>query len=109
VPVVFIEIEVGDPSDFFQEPLLRVKHEEGRFVILLTRCTAVAPALAAIALALAKGARPVELHFGWSDESPLRTNLQFLLFGEGNVPWLVRDLLRRAEPNEAARPRVVIG
>ncbi|WP_437201136.1 amino acid transporter [Planctomicrobium sp. SH664] len=109
VPVVFVEIEVGDPSDFFQEPCLTIRQEEGRFVIHVTRCTAVAPALAAIALNLSQGARPVELHFGWSDESPLRTNLQFLLFGEGNVPWIVRDMLRRAEPDEAIRPRVIIG
>lgn len=109
VPVVFVEVKLGDPSDFFQEPRLRIVPEEGRYVIKVERCTAVAPALAAIALTLSTGTKPVELHFGWSDESPMRVNLDFLLFGEGNVPWLVRDLVKRAEPDESKRPRVVIG
>ena len=36
-------------------------------------------------------------------------NLGFLIFGEGNVPWLVRGLIRRAQPDPAKQPRVVIG
>ncbi|WP_437229224.1 amino acid transporter [Planctomicrobium sp. SH661] len=109
MPVVFVEVRLGDTSDFYQSPRLNIYSEEGRFVIQVSRCTATAPALAAIALALSHPSRPIELHFGWSNESPMRTNLDFLLFGEGNVPWLVHDLLRHAEPNEAKRPRVIIG
>lgn len=109
MPVVFVEVRLGDTSDFFQAPRLKIYSEEGRFIIQVTRCTATAPALAAIALALTHSSRPIEIHFGWSNESPMRTNLDFLLFGQGNVPWLVHDLLRRAEPEEAKRPRVIIG
>jgi len=109
MPVVFIEVRLGDTSEFFQSPRLNIYSEQGRFIIQLSRCTATAPALAAIALALSKAPHPIELHFGWSNESPMRTNLDFLLFGEGNVPWLVHDLLRRAEPDESKRPRVIIG
>jgi len=108
-PVVFVEVRLGDTSEFFQSPRLNIYSEEGRFIIQVSRCTATAPALAAIALSLSHGSRPIELHFGWSNESPMRTNLDFLLFGEGNVPWLVHDLLRRAEPDESRRPRVIIG
>jgi len=109
LPVVFVEVSLGDPSDFFQMPRLSIHPEKGRVVIRVDRCTATAPALAAIALALSQSSKPIELHFGWSDESPLRTNLNFLLFGEGNIPWLVRDLIRRAEPDDARRPRIIIG
>ena len=56
-----------------------------------------------------KSGRPPELHFGWSEDSPLSANLRFVLFGEGNIPWLVRELIRLAEPDPAKRPRVVIG
>ena len=52
---------------------------------------------------------PPEIHFGWSDQSPLAATLKFLFFGEGNIPFLVHDLLRRHEPDYAKRPRVVIG
>jgi hypothetical protein len=36
-------------------------------------------------------------------------NIGFILFGEGNVPWLVRELILKAEPDSAKRPRVIIG
>jgi hypothetical protein len=31
-----------------------------------------------------------------------------LLFGEGNVPWMVRELIHRAEPDPEKRPKVMI-
>jgi hypothetical protein len=108
-PLVFIEAEVGDASEFYQSPLMEIVHTEERFVVRVTRCASVAHVIAVIALTMAQTGRPPELHFGWSDESPLRTNLRFLLFGEGNVPWIVRQLLLAAEPDRAKRPRVFIG
>ena len=89
--------------------MLDIRHEGGRYVIKVSRCTSIAPALAAMALALNGTTKPVELHFGWSDESPLKMNVGFLLFGEGNIPLLVRELLRDARPDETLRPRVIIG
>jgi hypothetical protein len=110
IPIVFVEVFLGDTSDFFQEPLLEIMQDKGRFIINVKQCTAIAPALASICLNLsAVSTIPVEIHFGWSEENPLSTNLRFVLFGEGNIPWLVYDLLRRAEPSEERRPRVVIG
>lgn len=109
VPVVFVEVNLGDPSDFYQSPRIKIHSEKGIFIIKVDRCTATAPALAAITIALSHPGNPIELHFGWSDESPMRTNLGFLLFGEGNIPWLVRDLIRRIEPDEKMRPRIIIG
>jgi hypothetical protein len=108
-PLVFIEAEVGDASEFYQSPLMEIVHTEERFVVRVTRCASVAHVIAVIALTMAQTGRPPELHFGWSDESPMRTNLRFLLFGEGNVPWIVRQLLLAAEPDRARRPRVFIG
>ena len=58
---------------------------------------------------MAKVGRPPEFHFGWSNESPLAANLNFLLFGEGNIPWMVRALVQNAEPNPDKRPQVIIG
>jgi hypothetical protein len=108
-PIVFIEATLGDPSEFEQSPLIEVTQTEGRFVVRVTRCVSIAHALATIALELSKTGKPPELHFGWSAESPLIVNLSFVLFGEGNVPWLVRELLLKAEPNESRRPRVIVG
>jgi hypothetical protein len=109
VPVVFVEATVGDPSEFHHHPMIEVTEEEGRFVLRLTRSASIAHAIANVALELSKTGKPPEIHFGWSDESPLVANLGFVLFGEGNVPWLVRELIQRAEPDPAKRPRVIIG
>jgi hypothetical protein len=109
VPIIFIEAEVGDPSDFLQQPLMKIDRDDGREVIRVSRCASVAHVLAAIALEFRHIGRPPELIFGWSEESPLAANLSFLLMGRGNVPWMVHDLIRRAEPDTVKRPRVLIG
>ena len=109
VPVVFLEAELSDASAFYQRPLLDVIQEEGRYIIRIRRCASIAHVIAIAALELSKVGKPPEIHFGWSDESPIEANLSFLLFGQGNVPWMVRDLIRKAEPNPERQPRVIIG
>lgn len=109
VPMIFIEATLGDPSDFYQVPLMRITREEGVEVIYVTGCVSVAHVIAAIGLEMSRVGRPAELHFGWSNERPLAANLNFLLFGEGNIPWMVRELIRRACPDKDRQPLTVIG
>lgn len=108
-PIVFIEAQLGDASDFVQKPVMEVLEQDGRFILRVEKCASVSHVIAVIALELSKVGNPPEVHFGWSDESPLRTNLDFLLFGEGNIPWMVRELVKDAEPDSSRQPRVVIG
>ena len=100
---------MGDTSEVVQQPVIEVLQDEGRFVVRIEKCVSIAHAIATVALELAKSGKPPELHFGWSDRSPLSTSINFVLFGEGNVPWMVRELIRRAEPDPQRRPRVIIG
>jgi hypothetical protein len=109
VPIIFIEAEVGDPSDFQQHPLMQIVKEDGREIIRVTQCASIAHVLAAIALEFREIGRPPEIHFGWSEETPLASNLNFLLWGQGNIPWLVHALIRNAEPDPQRQPRVVVG
>ncbi len=109
VPIVFVEATVGDPSEFAHNPMIEVTEKDERFLLKLTRCVSVAHAVATVALELSKTGKPPEIHFGWSGESPLAANLGFLLFGEGNVPWLVRELILKAESDPKKQPRVIIG
>jgi hypothetical protein len=109
VPIVFLEASLGDPSEFYQLPLLEVRQEFGRFALRITRCVSIPHAVAAVALELSKVGTPPEIHFGWSDESPFAANLNFVLFGQGNIPWMVRELVRKAEPNPERRPHIIIG
>jgi len=109
VPIVYIEAELGDPSEFQQSPLMEIHQEEGRFVIGVKRCVSIAHVIATIALELSRVGRPPEIHFGWSDESPLTASASFLLFGQGNVPWMVRELICKAQPDPERQPQVIIG
>ena len=106
--IVFVEVDVADASDFVNEPVMDVRQEEGRFVIKIEGAASIAHTLAAVALEMAKVGRPPEIHFGWTDESAVSGMLGFLLFGEGNVPWMVRELIHRAEPDPAKRPLILI-
>ena len=108
-PLVFLEAQLGDASDFYQRPQVRVLREEGRFLVRISRCVSIPHVLAAAALELSRDTRPPELHFGWSNESPVTANLSFLLFGTGNIPWMVHHLLRKAEPRPERRPPVIVG
>ena len=71
--------------------------------------SSTAHAIATLALECSRAGTPPEIHFGWSDENPLAAAIGFFLFGEGNVPWRVRELIRKAEPDPARQPEVFIG
>jgi hypothetical protein len=109
IPLVFIEAERGDVSEFLQSPVMEITEVEGMFTLKITNCVSIAHVIAAAALELSKVGKPPEIHFGWSDETPLAANLKFVIFGEGNVPWMVRELIRKAEPDPARQPKVIIG
>jgi hypothetical protein len=106
--IVFVEVELADASEFVNEPELRVTREGERFVLKVAGAASIANTLAAVALELGKIGRPREVHFGWTEDTPIGGTLGFLVFGEGNVPWLVRDLIRRAEPEESRRPSIIV-
>jgi len=106
--VVFVEVELSDASDFVPEPVIEVHQEQGRYILRITEAASISHTLAALALEMAKVGRPPEIHFGWTDQTPWSGTLGFLLFGEGNVPWMVRELVRRAEPDPARRPLIIL-
>ena len=108
VPVMFVQAELADPSDFHHKPKVRVGRENGRVVIHITRCCSIPHAVAAAALEIASEGGVPEVHFGWSEENPVTANLHFVLFGSGNVPWMVYTLIRRADVPEERKPRVVV-
>ena len=84
MPIIFIEAVLGDPSNFYQNPLMQIEREGELEVIRVSRCVSVSHVLASICLELCRdGGEPPEIIFGWSNEPPLAANLNFLLLGEG--------------------------
>ena len=125
--IVFVEVTIGDASDFFQSLLIEVVREdtnpltpnpsppEGRgetgyrFTIKVTNCVSVAHALAAVAMEMSRHSKPPLLIFGWPEQNMLSASWSYLAFGEGNIPWKVRELICHAEKDPAKRPRVIVG
>ena len=58
---------------------------------------------------MSRESKPPALHFGWSEIGLLEASWSFWAFGEGHVPWKVRELIQNEEPDPQKRPRVVIG
>jgi hypothetical protein len=142
-PVILIEVELGDPSEFVQRPVNSIVDDlelsrsaddsndspttlgpegtPGRVgekaltsdrrattVIQAVGCVSVAHVIAAAAIELARTYGPVEAHFGWSSEAPIAANLNFNFFGQGNVPWMVRDLIGKSGVTDDRAPRIVV-
>lgn len=109
-PPVFIEANLGDPSNFYQKPLMRIDRQDGLEVIELSHCVSISHVLAALCLELCReNDHPPEIIFGWSQENPLAANLNFLLLGEGNIPWMVQSLVRKSATHLTHQPRIRIG
>lgn len=109
VPILFVQVEMGDPSDYHFKPLLTMTQVDGHEVIRISRATSIPHALAAVALACHDVGRPPEMYFTWPEGSTLAAMLNFVLLGRGNIPAQVREILRKAEPDATKRPRVVVG
>jgi hypothetical protein len=107
--VVFLEVNLGDPSDFYQNLEVAVTQEDRRFIITLNGCVSIAHAVASAALEMSRSSIPPGVHFGWPEHDLLSASWGYLAFGEGNIPWKVRELIHNAEPDPAKRPRVIVG
>ncbi len=108
-PVLFLEVTVRDASDF--AGMVKVDGEQiGTFRVLKVEASSVPNAIAAVLLAIRErtGKRP-HAYFGWTEGNPLTFLARFVLFGEGDIAPVTREVLRQSEPDPGQRPAVHIG
>ncbi|MFI2213284.1 amino acid transporter [Streptomyces sp. NPDC020141] len=108
-PVLFLEVFVRDSSDFTAD--LRVRGDEKYGVRRLRVEGATVPnTIAAVLMRIRdRTGRVPHAYFTWTEGAPFGHLLSFLVFGEGETAPVTREVLRRAEPDPARRPRIHVG
>jgi hypothetical protein len=106
VPLLFLEVDVPDSSEFERELDVRGEDRHGYRILRLTS-TSVPNAIAALLLHLrdTTGVRP-HVYFEWTEGNPIHNFLRFLFFGAGEVAIVTHEVLREAEPDPQRRPFV---
>ncbi|MFI6283898.1 amino acid transporter [Streptomyces sp. NPDC051018] len=108
-PVLFLEVFVKDSSDFTTDLIVRGDEKYG-VRRLRVDGTTVANTIAAVLVRLRDRTGEIpHAYFTWTEGHPVGQLLRFLVFGEGEVAPVTREVLRRAEPDPARRPRVHVG
>jgi hypothetical protein len=105
-PPLLLEVFVRDSSDFTADVTVRGVERDG-VRLLQAQGPTVPNTIAAILLALLDRTGEVpHVYFSWTEGGPINHLIRFLVFGDGEVAPVTREVLRRAEPTPERRPRV---
>ncbi|HEX6708743.1 MAG TPA: amino acid permease [Rubrobacter sp.] len=109
VPVLFLEIDVEDPSEF--EDVLDLRGVNvGGHKVLRGESTVVPNAIAAFLLYLRdETGKTPNCYLGWTEGNPFAYVIRYILFGEGDTAPVIHEVLREAEPNLERRPIIHVG
>ena len=108
--IIFVEVTVGDYSDFESRIDVRGEVLHDHFRVLTVTGASVPNTLASLLLDIRDrtGVRP-HIYFEWTEGNPLPNLLRFLFLGVGEVAPVTREVVRRAEPQPRRRPHIHAG
>jgi hypothetical protein len=106
---LFLEVVVDDSSDFETELEVHGVSRHG-YDILEVHGPVVPNTIASVLLHIRDitGLMP-HVYFRWTEGNPINNLLRFLVFGEGEIAPVTREILREAEPDVTNRPWVHVG
>jgi hypothetical protein len=108
-PILFLEVEVCDASEFAN--VVKVEGlEVSGYRVLRAESSAVPNAIAAFLLHLRDltGKIP-HAYFHWGSKNPIAYLFDYVAFGTGDTAPVTREVLRQAEPDEEKRPAIHVG
>jgi hypothetical protein len=108
-PILFLEVEVRDASEFANA--MRVEGAEvGGYLVLRAEGPAVPNTIAAFLLYLRDRTGKVpHAYFHWGSKNPIAYLFDYVAFGRGDTAPVTREVLRQAEPDEEKRPAIHVG
>ncbi|ALS57449.1 amino acid transporter [Rathayibacter toxicus] len=108
-PVLFLEVQTTDSSDFEEDLFVQGVVRHG-FRVLTVTSGNIPNTIAAVLLKIrdVTGVKP-DVYFEWTEGGPLANMFRFLVTGTGEVAPVTREVLRRAEPRPDRRPGVHVG
>lgn len=107
--VLFLEITISDASEF-TDTIQVTGIQVGQYRILRAAGAAVPNAIAAILFYLRDQISKLpHAYFGWIEGNPIQYLLRFILFGEGDIAVVTREVLRKAEKHAERRPVIPVG
>jgi len=108
--VLFVEVKVVDASDFETDLHVRGEVLHHRYRVLSLESSSVPSALAALLLWIRDTThRRPHIYFEWTEGNPVANVVRYLIFGQGEVAPVTREILRQAEPDRQRRPHVHVG
>ena len=108
--IIFLEVTVIDASDFETDLHVRGEVLHHRYRVLTVESSSVPSAIAALLLYIrdTSGRRP-HVYFEWTEGNPVANFIRYLIFGQGEVAPVTREMIRQAEPDRSRRPHVHVG
>lgn len=109
-PLVFLEVDLGDPSEFIDDELIVKGVKKGDHKVLECSSPAIPNAIAAILLTIRDQFEVVpHCYFGWTEGQPITYVFKYIFLGEGETAPVTREILREQEKNVDRRPKIIVG